>query len=269
MFERLTISFLTLLCAAPVAAQDLAEQVWDAGRMDEFAAVTRMEDIASAQNIAAAWLPYESDFTNVEALYIAPTVRDAIHAAFIAALDEDHAEEILAFLRSEPGQAMTAHELEGRKEFYDDSALEEGRAMLTAMVFTEPEKYELLSDYIEVNDLIEQNLVIGLNFEMALNAGASEVLPPELQTDPSLLASQLQSEAEWMRADITDWLESYLAYSYGDVPEDQFREIFEFSVTEAGQAYNTALFDAYAAYSEVAARRLGKTLMEMTMATQL
>ncbi len=269
MFERLTISFVTLLCAAPVAAQDLAEQVWEAGRMDEFAAVTRMEEIASAQNIAAAWLPYESDFTNVEALYIAPTVRNAIHAAFIDVLDQDYAEEILVFLRSEAGQAMTAHELQGRKEFYDDSALEEGRAMLTAMVFTEPEKYEMLSDYIAANDLIEQNLVIGMNFEMALNAGASEVLPPEMQTDPSLLASQLQSEAEWMRGDITDWLESYLAYSYGEVPEAQFREIFEFSVTDAGQAYNAALFDAYAVYSEDAARRLGKTLMEMTMATQL
>ena len=252
MTLRLAMPFACLiLLSAPVIAQDAApssDDLYAAMRLDEIVAVMRDEGLAYGDEIAAdlfdGTAPIEWDGL-IAAIYDADRMRAEVRTALAAALEGADVAPMVAFFTTEPGASFIALEISARQAMLDDAVEEAAKESAAVAMADDTARYQLVSRYVEANDLIETNVVSAMNSNVAyymglLQGGAigGDVTEDQILTD-------VWRQEEEIRANTTEWVYTFLLMAYAPVADADIEAYVAFSETAAGRALNNAVFQAF------------------------
>lgn len=212
--------------------------------------VMRDEGLASGQNLARDMLPGGGDArwtAIVDGIYDKDRMQDVFSARFAAELadDPETVAAATAFFGSDLGQRIITLEIEARRAMLDDAVVEAAKVLAQDMFADEDPRIVLLQDLTEASDLVELNVMGGLNGNFAFMKGMADAGGPSARlTEEEMLADVWGGERE-VRAQTTEWLYAYFALAYQPLDDDDLRDYTDFWRSPAGKKTNAALFAAF------------------------
>jgi Uncharacterized protein conserved in bacteria (DUF2059) len=248
-----------LAMAPPLLADTLAKapssevSVADIGQvlqLDDLFGVLREEGIARGKALEADMFPGGggSDWQETVArIYDVPRLRAAFDQALTAEFAADPAvvPEIVAFFGSDLGQRVVHLEIEARRTYLDLAAEEAARVAADDAAANKDPKVALIRRMIEASDLLEMNVAGALTGNLAFMTGlvSTGVYGSAMPEDQ--IMSDIWSQEEQTRADMSTWLYSFLGLAYHPLTEAELETYIEFWESPAGQRLNSALFAAF------------------------
>ena len=248
---------LALVLPSPVRAQapDIADdtaaaQLIAVMRLDDIVSIMRLEGLAHGEDLdrdilagrgGAEWRD------RVAAIYDEARMVSVMTTTMANELaqEDDTITAALEFFGSDLGQQILSLEISAREAMLEDGIDDAARASAGRLLAERGERYGLLSDFIEANDLMEQNVAGALNASLAfylafVEAGA---LPFDLP-EQDVMADIWATEPE-VRNETRDWLYAFLGMAYAPLSADDLARYTAFSATPEGQTLNRALFAGF------------------------
>ncbi|NYS25817.1 hypothetical protein HUK65_12525 [Rhodobacteraceae bacterium 2376] len=180
---------------------------------------------------------------------------------------EDRAEVHLAameFALRPEGAAVITTELRVRVELRAEGAEQAMQAALEQARRNESADLAFVRERIRVNNLIEQNVSLGLNGSLAYFSGFMAAAPPGMGLSEGQIAAEVWGQEEEIRAETVDWLEGYLLRAYSTLSDEARAALMAHARSAEGDAFNTAMFRAYevtfAELSEALGSAVGRAL---------
>lgn len=249
------------MLAAPLAAQDrAAAMLFDRLGMPEIIAIMRDEGMLYGDTLAADMLPSGPSprwSAQLERVYDTDRMTQTMRESFVDAMAGQDLSAMLAFYESPLGQQIVALEIDARRAMLD-ADVEAAAEDLAAAALADPDaRTELVGEFIAAGDLIEANVVGGLNsnyaFLMGLIDGGAAL--PGLTADLAL--EQVWAQEEDLRQSTTTWLYGFLLTAYAPLDDADLAALTAFARTDAGRDLTAGLFFAFDAMFETISRDLG------------
>lgn len=284
MMRRL-LAGLLLALALPLAAQEAApgaaaeavpddvRALFEALRLPEIIEVMSAEGIADAvelgETIFEAGPAPRSWSEAVASIHDPERMEAEVLASLSAALEGEDTAAMRAFFESEPGRTLVAREVETRRALADEEAEQEAREAAAVAMADPTPRLDLLRRYVEALDIVEFNVVGGMNSNYAYVTGLLDggALPRETTEDDVL--SDIWAQEAQVRAEATEWVYSFLLAAFEPVSDADLEALIAFSGTEPGQALNRALFDAFDSLFSGMSRALGLAAARHMMTREL
>lgn len=252
-----------LLLAGPAAAQPRGDvdALIEALALPELLSIMQLEGIGYGEEMRANLLEGRGGKAwgaTVAAIYDAGRMEAKVRDSLAADLDTAEIAAIVGFFGSPTGQEIIAHEIAARRALLDDDAEAAAREAWLALEAEGGPRWALLSEFAELNDLVESNVAGAMTANYAFYSGLSEggALGQDLSEEQIL--TDVWSQEQEIREDTVDWVFSFATLAYQPLSEDQFRAYVDFAGTSAGQAMNTALFTAFNDLFSGISRELGR-----------
>ncbi len=273
MFKWLAALAMAVVCAAPVRAADQAamDRLSSALQLEAIVEIMRREGLESSADLANEMLGGGGPewLAALDRIYDKTRMLATVEEGMSATLDNEEAQRIAAFYSTDLGAEIIALELSARAAFMDESIEEASNEVALALPETDPDRFALVEEYIEVNNLIESNVVGGLNSNYAFFTGLADGgFFDGALTEDEMLAEIWAQEGE-IRTETTMWLHSYAGLAYRPLTDEEMQIYIDFSRTDAGQAMNRALFAGFDQMFVDISRALGLTLGRMGGAEEL
>ena len=263
---RATLVAACVLAAPPALAGSAGARVAELIEAPRLVELMREEGLAYGETLATDLIGRPDDAVWAEALQ---SIYDqgAMLARFEGALDEaltpEEAEPIVAFLEGDLGRRVVDLELAAREAIGDPAAEDAARAVWAEVAEEGGPRAERIEAFIDVNDLVEENVAAGLTANYEFLAGLAEgggMLGSDT-TEDALIAQAYGAEPE-LRAETEAWLGGYLHLAYGPLSDAELDAYIAFSETEAGRDMNRALFRAFEAMYDGMSRAMGRAAGE-------
>lgn len=242
---RILAAMLMVFLSVPGAGADPA-RLWAMLRLDDLIEVMAEEGRSYGADLAAEafeWGGGPAWDERVAGIYDPEEMAAEIEPLFLAAVEGVDTVEIEAFLASDLGQRIIDADLDARAAFLDEEFEAAAREKAEQLERRDPEKYALIQEFIEVNDLIENNVAASLTFSYAFNIGLIDG-GAEGMSESDVLSDAWAQEEE-IREDSRRWLEAQLSVSFAPLSDEELRQYIEISRTDAGVALNNAMFSAF------------------------
>ena len=244
----LTLLSTPLAATAQAALQSPAETLFDALNLPEILEIMQEEGLSYADQIQADLFPGQGteDWPDkVAAIYDIDRMRSEVITALQTELEGVDIAPMIDFFGTEPGLTIISLEASGRGALLDEdveAAANEAAAMAMA---DETERYRMIRDFVEANDLIDTNVTGAMNSNYAFFMGLVEggAFPFQM-TEDQMLRDVWAQEPE-IRRNTTEWVYSFLLMAYQPLSDEDLQAYIDFSLTEAGQQMNRALFAAF------------------------
>ncbi len=164
---------------------------------------------------------------------------------FDSELDEASIAQLSEFFESDRGERITELEISARRALLDDTVEDAAIAAYEDLRSNAHQRLAAVEAFVEVNDLIEQNVMGAMNANYAFYVGLIDgnAFPGELSEDQIL--SDVWSQEEEIRDDTTEWIFSYLVMAYEPLSDEDLEIYVAFSESRAGRDLNRALFSAF------------------------
>lgn len=196
----------------------------------------------------------------VDRLVTPDLLRETFTRAFPESrLGEAQMTEILAFFTSETGRRIIEGELAAWRAITDPEIEEAANAVYFRRLAEGDPRIDLLTRLIESNDFVDLNVMGGLNANVAFLQGLSDGGAYEQDVSEEMILSQAWQQEPRLREDTTLWLYSYQLMAYSSLTDADLQAYIAFCESEAGQAYNAALFTGFDAIFTDMSYRLGAT----------
>jgi hypothetical protein len=150
-----------------------------------------------------------------------------------------------AFFAADPGARFVALELAAREALLDPAAKEAAERAHEAMKAAGDPRLDLIARFVAANDLIESNVVGGMNANLAFYRGMIDGGLDDPALDEGAMMADLWGQEDQVRADTEAWLFPYLALAYAPASDADLEAYIAFSLTPEGRALNTVLFAAF------------------------
>lgn len=233
----------------PAADQDAIDRVLalsDALRINDIAQVLHREGRAYGVDLNRDMLDgrggvYWSEL--VDDIYSAKRLADTVSIAMLNGLSPAQIEDSLTFFQTEAGKNTISLEISARIALSDPNMEADARSYYHRLKGSDDARFDLISQYIVVNDLLEQNVAGALSFSYYLYRGLVDGGALEMDED-SIRAEVWRDEPE-TRADTESWLFGFLLMAYQPLSDQDIQANLAFSLSEAGQALNLALNDGF------------------------
>lgn len=242
----LTAVALSTFVAGPVWAD--SDALFDALQLPEIIDVMRLEGLSYGAQVGEELIgdrltPVWGE--TVETIYELEPLKAIIKAEFSTALEGEDVTPMLAFFTSEPGRTLMGLEVSARRAMLDDAVDEASQDMLDLARSDETDRFQLIAEFVDANDLIETNVISAMNANVAFYNGLSEggafggVL-----TQDQILSDVYDQETD-IRSNTSDWIYRFLLMAYAPMEDADIQAYIDFSNTDAGRRLNTALFIAF------------------------
>lgn len=277
MLRRLFLSCVTAftIAGAAVAQTDPdagASALFDAMGLPEIVAVMREEGMTYGETIARDMFP--SGMTPrwadaVDQIYDTDVMVAEMRASFATVLEGKDIDQMLAFYQTDLGQRIVMQEITAREAMLDPALEDASKAMAAEAAMDNTPRFQLIAEFIAVNDLVEANVVGGLNSNYAFISGllSGGGTMPGLTQD-TLLDDVWAQEPE-IRATTTEWLHAFLMLAYEPLTDDELTELINYTSTPAGQDLTNALFAAFDTVFERVSRDLGSAASGFVISQEL
>lgn len=260
---RIPILFATLLMAAfPLRAEPGQEvlRLGDALGMPAIIEIMRVEGINYSAELGESMFPERAggEWQNlVEEIYDTDQMAQATYQGFTANLNPQYIGVLTDFFESPLGVEIIALEISARRALLDSAVEDANSDHVATLMDADDPRIDLLTRFIEVNNLLEANVVGGLNSNFAFFTALAEggAYPGE-QTEDQLLRDVWSQEDE-IREDTRIWLYEFLSMAYSPLSDEKLEEYLAFSQTPEGQALNIALFAGFDGMFDGISRGLG------------
>ena len=202
-----------------------------------------------------------------------------MQAEFVAALEPalaarpDVATDAAEFARSELGARVLRLEITAREALLEDAVDTLSRDALAEARAAEPgsalaARLDLVRARIAANNLVDLNVSLGLNSTYAYYSGmmAAAAMPGLTEQD---ILPLVWSQEEAIRADVTDWIESYFLMAYHPLTDEELQDYVDYAASPLGDAFNRMMFGAFDEVFVSMSRRVGTSLAEMMRAQPL
>jgi hypothetical protein len=154
-------------------------------------------------------------------------------------------DQVTAFFTADPGASIAAAEVVGRRAFLDPGTEELANSAFHEAIAEEDPRIDLLTDFIEANDLVERNVSGALNSNFAFYRGLSDGGAFDVEIPEELMLTEVWGQEPEVRRDTIEWLYSFQLSAYSGLSDADIEAYTAFSATEAGIALNAALFSAF------------------------
>lgn len=246
MFMRLApICASVALMTTPVAASPATELLSAMG-VERIIELMRAEGIEYGDEIAEDLLPSgptASWQATVSRIYDTDAMHEVVEAGFVEALGDADVNPLLDFFTSERGEKLVALELSAREAMMDEAVEDSAREAYRTLEAEDDPRLELVSEFVDANDLIEANVVGALNSSFMFYRGLVDGGAFQM-SEEDILTEVWHQEAE-TRLDTREWVYGFLLMAYGPLEDETLRSYVELSRTEAGRAMNRALFAGF------------------------
>lgn len=251
------------------------ERVLELMQVDEIIEIMAEEGIAYGDELAQEMFPgrggsaWDDDLGRI---YDVARMQETVRTAFHQLLDprEDITAPALVFFESPLGQRAIVAETRTRRLMLDEDIEDTARAAGLALEQTDPDYAAQIERFMTANDLVERNVVGGLNSNVAFLtglAGGGGIGGAGL-TESEILRQVWSGEAE-LRADTGAWLTGYLGMAYKLLDTGDLEGYIAFSETEEGKALVDASFAAYDALFNEVSLALGAAAARQISAQEL
>lgn len=256
----LAVPFLAF--APAVQADVTAQELLDVMRFDEFIAIARAESLADNVDLPETFLeaqPSDTWSATLEAILNEADMLATVETTFLATLNPDSIAEIYDFVSSDVWQSAVTLENSAREAMLDDGIEEAAIAAYYEALDNDNQRLQDLQPLIDGANLIDSNVVGAFNsmfdFYQGLGAGGFE-----LGLDEDQLFGLILDEEATIRADVVEWLNSFLLLAYDPLSDEALAAQTEFMITPAGQNLNNAMFEAFDALYTGISFDLGEAL---------
>ena len=241
------IPALALVLSTPLQAASTEEidRLYEVMRTKDLLEVMSDEGLAEAEGLqddmlggrgGAAW------DQSLARIYSVSAMEATFRATFDAELASADITPLLDFFASDTGQRVVRFEIEGRAAISDD-AVEEAAKTAYFQLAPEGTRLKLLTEFLELNDLVELNVAGAMTANLAFFRGMAEGGGFEMD-EATMLARVWEQEGE-LRANTTEWVTAYLTFAYARLSDEELAAYIEISETKAGRALNRALFTGF------------------------
>jgi hypothetical protein len=264
-----------LAAAVPVAAQTapdgarppLADRAPEVAEMLETLRIYEVIEVMATEGVQAS-MTLEADMfpgeggaawsAEVNRIHGADRMTAIFENAFpVEAMTEDDVAMVTRFFSAEPGESIAAAEVATRRAFLDPEVEEAANAAFREAVGGEDPRLDLLTRFIEANDLVERNVSGALNSNFAFYRGLSDGDAFEVEIPEDLMVQEVWSQEAELRRDTVEWLYSFQLAAYSDLADADLEAYVAMSETASGQALNAALFTAFDALFEALSYEIG------------
>ncbi|QIE42396.1 hypothetical protein G5B39_10920 [Rhodobacteraceae bacterium SC52] len=243
---------LCLMLFLPTLVQGQArpgsDAVLDAMQIEDLFEVMQEEAIVSGMGLVETMMPgrdlsgWRLTLTRLNApSRMLPDFR----TNFAEALPEDQEDAVLDYLTSPRGQRIVDLELSARVALNEPDIQDIVLERFEQMQRDNDPRADVLTKFIDVNDLVEANVLGALNANAAFLQGlrSGEDVPGFLGGG-DILAEVWAQEPE-IRSSTQDWLNAFVSLAYRPLSDEELQRHIAFSESMAGQAMNDALFAAF------------------------
>ena len=252
-----------LSVAGPASAERTAA-LSEALRLGDLIEIMREEGREHGRDIGATLLGHEGgrDWQDtVSRIYAADRMLGLMEARIEAELGPDP--EALAvmvdFFDSDRGRRVVELEISARRAMLDDEIDAAARAAWDRLRDEDAARADLLRRFADAGDLVEANVVGGLNSTFAFYRGLLEGGGGPDMDEADVLAD-VWAQEPGIRSEIEEWLFGYLTLAYGPLEGEELELYTAFFETEEGQALNAALFAAFHQMFETISEDLGRAV---------
>jgi Uncharacterized protein conserved in bacteria (DUF2059) len=178
---------------------------------------------------------------------------------FAAALEASGADvdAMVAFFESDTGRKAVALEVSARRALIDEAVEEASRLKLSELEDMKDARLAAVERFIAANDLIDSNVMGGLNANLAFYQGLSAAGAfPEPMSEAEML-EDVWSQEPALRTETEVWLKSFLVMAYAPLSDAELEAYTAFSLSEPGQDLNAALFAGFDRLFMDVSRQLG------------
>ena len=246
-------SFLTFTVAATLSWPVSAQTASDIAKLSDVLALPRIVEIMREEGLARSDALAQNMLGGVPAewadvmqqVYDLDRMQDSMQAGVERVLEGQDPAPITAFFSTDLGARIISLELSAREAFMDEEIEAMAEEYSQTLPANDPARHALLQEFIDANDLIESNVIGGLNSNLAFFQGLAEggMLDPDLTQDE--LLRQIYAQEPEIRADTTIWLDAFLAMAYRPLSDDDMALYLDFSKTAHGQLMNKVVFEAF------------------------
>lgn len=254
--------------AGPAMAQADPEKVsrlFDALALPGIVAVMHQEGLDYADQIAADLIPGDPSAgwnATIAGIYDIERMEEMALSGMIEMLDGAAIDAMLAFYDADPGRTIPQLEVSAREAMLNTEIEDAAKEIASGAIADETDRYLLVREFVEANDLIELNVMGALNANYAFFTGLQDggALPPGM-TEDQILADVWAQEPD-IRTNTTEWVYAFLLLAYQPLSASDLQTFTAFSETDAGQQMNRALFEAFDRMFLDISRALGEAAAE-------
>jgi Uncharacterized protein conserved in bacteria (DUF2059) len=244
-FVRGLLIGLIVTIASPVAASQ-ADRLADILRIGEVIDVMRDEGRAFGTELNNDMLGGQGGAVwaaQIERIYDRDVMENAVRRALSDRMDSDDIARSIAFYDTPLGQRILTLETTARQAMADGTVEEIARATFRELKQEGDPRFDRITRFVEINDLLERNVTGALNASYHFMRGLAE--GGSVTMSESDMTADVWSQEDETRSDTESWLYGFLIMAYGPLSDDDFEAYIEFSETDAGQILNAALFDGF------------------------
>ncbi len=271
MFNRLSLTFAACATALALSSPAMADEVddlFDLLMLPQIIEIMREEGVSYGDTIGQdlfAGPPSAEWEGTVSRIYDYDVMLGMVREDFGAVLKGEDLGPIIAFFGSDQGQEIVGLEVSARRAMLDE-AVEEAAEEAAALAATgDDPRFALVSEFVEVNNLIESNVAGALNSNLAFYNGLLDGRAFDGQLSEDQILSDVWSQEPEVRANTTEWIYSFLYMAYQPLEDADIEAYIAFSETEAGAVVNRAMFESFDRLFNGISRALGRAAAnEMT-----
>lgn len=192
----------------------------------------------------------------MDRIYSVDQMSETFRVGFDAGLAGVDVAPLLAFFEGDIGKEVVSLEIAGREAFLDETVEAAAEDVFADMDDTA--RKEALTTFIEQNDLIELNVMGGLNSSLAFYRGMAD---GGLPLDQDQVLQDVWAQEPEIRASTETWIYAYLNLSYEPLTPEELGAYIEITGSDAGRALNSALFDGFDKVFIDISRALGRAVV--------
>lgn len=234
------------ITAAPVWANARITLLMDALRIEEVVEILRIEGFAHSEILNADMLDGRGGAfwdAQIRQIYDAEILFERIRQALTDGLETSEIDALLTFYGSPEGQQIVSLENAARRAMAHPAVEQSARDAFTALEGSTDAHLERVQAFIAGNDLLARNLSGTMSAHVQFYKGLSDGRYL-IQSEGEILA-EVWSQQEDIRTATMDWVNGFILMAYQPLDLAVLDAHVAFSMTPAGQALNSALFDGF------------------------
>lgn len=250
-----------MLIWSPAVHASEVDDLLDALGVPQIVEIMRAEGLEYGETLAQDMIPGGATSgwdAVVERIYDETRMLETVRVVFTQEFGDADITPLLEFFTSDTGQQIVSLELSARTAMREQEIEDAARAAFRDLEGTESETLSKISDFVEVNDLVEANLVGALNanymFYLGLVDGGA------LNMSEADILTEVWSSEEETRSDTREWVYAFLLMAYRPLPDGVVEQYTKLSRTDPGRALNRALFAGFNEMYDDISYALGKAV---------
>ncbi|WP_306150820.1 DUF2059 domain-containing protein [Roseovarius sp. MMSF_3281] len=251
----------------------------DTGALDRLMQVLRISDTIEIMqeegrrygaDVAAEMLPgadRDSWDDTVMRIHDPERMQRLIRQGFDQSLSAREMQDIVNFYSSDAGAEIIALEISARRAFLEAEIEDNARARYAGELPEDSRLRGQVDEMIAESDLVDRNVTGAMNSTIMFYRGMMD--GGELEMTVEDMLADLWSQEDAFRSDSESWLGGFFLMAYAPLSPEQMEDFLIFWQSDAGTAFNMALFKSFDRMYEELSYLMGQAVAQHMQSEKL